>query len=117
MNIHLVLEDRPNALVVPSAAIQSGLQGSYVWLVDTDAQGKATARIQTVRVALAEGQVTVVDAGLTAGVRVVVDGADRLRPGQIVLPSTRPPSSQAGGVFAPAAAGQGNASGGTREKQ
>jgi multidrug efflux system membrane fusion protein len=117
VNIHLVLEDRPNALVVPSAAIQSGLQGSYVWLVDTDAQGKATARIQTVRVALAEGQVTVVDAGLTAGVRVVVDGADRLRPGQIVLPSTRPPSSQAGGVFAPAAAGQGNASGGTREKQ
>jgi multidrug efflux system membrane fusion protein len=117
VNIHLVMENRPNALVVPSAAIQSGLQGSYVWLVDTDAQGKATARIQTVRVALAEGQVTVVDAGLTAGVRVVVDGADRLRPGQIVLPSTRPPSSQAGGVFAPAAAGQGNASGGTREKQ
>jgi multidrug efflux system membrane fusion protein len=30
VNIHLVLEDRPNALVVPSAAIQTGLAGSLV---------------------------------------------------------------------------------------
>ena len=36
VNIHLVLEERPNALVVPSAAIQIGLQGSFVWVVDTD---------------------------------------------------------------------------------
>jgi multidrug efflux system membrane fusion protein len=34
VNIHLVMEERPNALVVPSAAIQSGNQGSYVWVVD-----------------------------------------------------------------------------------
>jgi len=125
VNIHLVLEDRPNALVVPSAAIQSGLQGSYVWVVDTDAKGKATARIQPVKVALAEGQTTVVDAGLAAGQHVVVDGADRLRAGQIVLASMRQPSTtgggqsaQAGGVFAPAgAAGQGNNAGGAREKK
>ena len=125
VNIHLVLEDRPNALVVPSAAIQSGLQGSYVWVVDTDAKGKATARIQPVKVALAEGQSTVVDAGLAAGQHVVVDGADRLRAGQIVLASMRQASStaggqsnQAGGVFAPAgAAGQGNHAGGAREKK
>ena len=37
VNIHLVLETRPNAIVVPSSAIQSGVQGSYVWVVDTDA--------------------------------------------------------------------------------
>lgn len=35
VNVHLVMENRPNALVVPSAAIQSGNQGSYVWVVDT----------------------------------------------------------------------------------
>ena len=87
VNIHLVLEDRPNALVVPSAAIQTGLQGSYVWVIDTDASGKATARIQPVKVALAQGQVTIVDTGLTTGQNVVVDGADRLRPGQIVAVS------------------------------
>jgi multidrug efflux system membrane fusion protein len=88
VNVHLVMENRPNALVVPSAAIQSGNQGSYVWAVDTDAAKKtSTARIQLVKIALAEGQVTILDGGLQAGQNVVVDGADRLRPGQIVTVS------------------------------
>jgi len=87
VNIHLVLEERPEAIVVPSAAIQSGLQGTFVWVVDTDAKGVATARIQPVKVALAEGQLSILDSGLQAGQQVVVDGADRLRPAQIVVPS------------------------------
>jgi multidrug efflux system membrane fusion protein len=88
VNIHLVMEDRPNALVVPSVALQTGLQGSYVWVVDkTDAQGNGTAKIQVVKVALAEGQVTILDDGLQAGQNVVVDGADRLKPGQSVTSS------------------------------
>jgi len=88
VNIHLVLEDRPNALVVPSAAIQTGLQGSYVWVVDSNAKGVTTARIQPVKVVLAEGQVTILESGPQVGQNVVVDGADRLRPGQIVVMST-----------------------------
>jgi hypothetical protein len=38
-------------------------------------------------VALAEGQVTILDEGLQPGQTVVVDGADRLRPGQNVTAS------------------------------
>jgi multidrug efflux system membrane fusion protein len=91
VNIHLQLEDRPKAIVVPSAAIQTGLQGSYVWVIDTAATNAAgsaaTARIQPVKVALAEGQVTIVDSGLEPGQNVVVDGSDRLRPGQNVTVS------------------------------
>ena len=88
VNVHLVMENRLNALVVPSAAIQSGNQGSYVWVVDNDAAKQtSTARIQPVKIALAEGQVTILDGGLQAGQNVVVDGADRLRPGQIVTVS------------------------------
>jgi multidrug efflux system membrane fusion protein len=88
VNVHLVMENRLNALVVPSAAIQSGNQGSYVWVVDTDAEKHtSTARIQLVKIALAEGQVTILDGGLQPGQNVVVDGADRLRPGQIVTAS------------------------------
>ena len=87
VNIHLVLEERPEAIVVPSAAIQSGLQGTFVWVVDTDAKGVATARIQPVKVALAEGQLSILDSGLQAGQQVVVEGAARLRPAQIVVPS------------------------------
>jgi membrane fusion protein, multidrug efflux system len=88
VNIHLVMEERPNALVVPSAAIQTGLQGSYVWVVDhADAQGNGTAKIQPVKVALAEGQMTILDDGLQPGQTVVVDGSDRLKPGQNVTAS------------------------------
>jgi membrane fusion protein, multidrug efflux system len=108
VNIHLVMENRPSALVVPSAAIQSGLQGSYVWTTDADAKGNATAKIQPVKVALAEGQMTIVDSGLEKGQQVVVDGADRLRPGQLVIASaSRQQPGQtapAGGPFAPASA-------------
>lgn len=98
VNIHLVLENRPNALVVPSAAIQSGNQGAFVWVIDKDATGKMVANMQPVKVALAEGQVTVLDGGVTAGASVVIDGADRLRPGQIVVVSkTRSQASQGAG--------------------
>jgi len=86
VNIHLVLEDRPSALVVPSAAIQSGIQGAFVWVIDsTAANGAGTARVQPVKVALAEGQFTILDGGLQPGQNVVVDGADRLRAGQAVI--------------------------------
>jgi multidrug efflux system membrane fusion protein len=98
VNIHLVLENRPAAIVVPSAAIQTGLQGSFVWVVsNADAKGNGTAAIQPVKVALAEGQVTILDSGLQAGQNVVVDGADRLKPGQIVTASVaRQKGSQSG---------------------
>lgn len=85
VNIHLVLESRPSALVVPSSAIQSGTQGSFVWVIDSQAaDGSGTARIQPVKVALTEGQSTVLDSGLQRGQNVVVDGSDRLRTGQAV---------------------------------
>jgi multidrug efflux system membrane fusion protein len=89
VNIHLILENRPNALVIPSAAVQTGLQGSYVWTIETDAKGATTAKIQPVKVGLVEGQVSILDSGLQAGQQVVVDGADRLKAGQIVTVSTK----------------------------
>jgi len=98
VNIHLVLENRPGALVVPSSAIQSGTQGSFVWVIDSQAvDGSGTARIQPVKVALTEGQSTVLDAGVQRGQNVVVDGSDRLRTGQSVIataaPQTRAPNA------------------------
>jgi multidrug efflux system membrane fusion protein len=133
VNIHLVMEDRPNALVVPSAAIQTGLQGSFVWTIDKDAKGTSTARIQSVKVALAEGQVTILDSGLKAGQYAVVDGADRLIDGQVVTVSTARQGTaghgsgqgqgpgQAGGPFAapqtPAAQGRPSQPGNGKEKK
>jgi multidrug efflux system membrane fusion protein len=110
VNIHLVLENRPKALVVPSAAIQTGQQGSFVWVVETDAKGASTAKLQPVQIALAEGQLTILDSGLTPGQKVVVDGADRLRPNQGVTVSQAHQHSSQGvpsgsGLFAPPANG------------
>ena len=81
VNMHLVMEQRPNALVVPSVAIQSGLQGNFVWVVSTDASGKSTVAMQPVKIALAQGQVTILDSGVQTGDKVVIDGADRLHAG------------------------------------
>jgi multidrug efflux system membrane fusion protein len=42
VNIHLVLENRPNSLVIPAAAIQTGNNGNFVYLIDrTQPQGGA----------------------------------------------------------------------------
>ena len=100
VNIHLVMESRARALVVPSAAIQSGVQGSYVWATDTDATGSGTVKMQPVKVALTQGQITILDGGLERGDRVVVDGADRLRPGARVIASDAPPASNTAPVSA-----------------
>ena len=103
VNIHLDLEDRPNALVIPSAAIQSGIQGSFVWVIDSSAGGgSGTARVQPVKVALTEGAFAILDSGPRPGQSVVVDGADRLRAGQPVIAT----AAAAHGAQAPAAAPQ-----------
>ncbi len=91
VNIHLRMEDRPSALVVPSAAIQTGVKGSFVWTIEKNDKGADAATMVPVQVALAEGQVTILDSGPKAGARVVVDGADRLRPGQLVTVSAARP--------------------------
>jgi multidrug efflux system membrane fusion protein len=119
VNIHLVLEDRPNALVVPSAALQSGLQGSFVWVVDTDPVKKTSvAKMQPVKIALAEGQLTILDSGVQAGQNIVVDGADRLRAGQIVTASVaHSHGGQATGQPAGQAAGQANGNQPKKEQQ
>ena len=104
VNIHLILENRPSALVVPSAAIQTGLNGSmFVWVVNDDGKGGQSAQMQPIKVALAEGQVTILDSGPAAGTRVVIDGAERLRPGQ---PVTISASRQRQAADQPPAQGQ-----------
>jgi multidrug efflux system membrane fusion protein len=94
VNIRLVMENRPNALVVPSAAIQTGQQGNFVWVVDTDANGKTVAKMQLIKIALAQGQLTILDSGVQAGQKVVVDGAERLKAGSLVTVSAPRQRSQ-----------------------
>jgi multidrug efflux system membrane fusion protein len=119
VNIRLVMEDRTNALVVPSAAIQNGLQGSFVWTVTTDDKGATTAKMQPVKIVLAQGQVTILDSGVAAGENVVVDGADRLRQGSLVVASQarQTGAGQRAGGQSPAAGDNSKAAGKQQHKE
>jgi multidrug efflux system membrane fusion protein len=77
VNIHLILEVRNDALVVPSSALQTGTMGSFVWVATPD----KTAQLRTVNVEITEGQQTILKDGLRVGEMVVVDGADKIRTG------------------------------------
>lgn len=97
VNIHMVMEDRPDALVVPTVAIQTGVQGTFVWTVVKDDKGNPVAKIEPVKVAMAEGQMSILDSGPATGASIVVDGADRLRPGGAVAISGSHQRANAGG--------------------
>jgi len=120
VNVHLQMENRPAALVVPSAAVQSGTQGSYVWTTSTNENGKLAAKMQLVKVALTQGQKTILDSGVTAGMKVVTDGTDRLKSGALVSvtearQNTSPSAGQSAAAAANGATGIFGASGGTQQ--
>jgi multidrug efflux system membrane fusion protein len=81
VNIRVFLDVRKNAIVVSSAAIQKGAQGSFVYVVANNA-----AEVRPVQVDFTEGNVSVMSQGLSAGEQVVVDGADKLQAGAPVSP-------------------------------
>ncbi len=77
VDTYLTLSERPNAVLVPSQAVQTGQDGSYVYVVDR----KMKANIRKVAVGdTIEGD-TVIESGLKSGETVVTDGQLRVVPG------------------------------------
>lgn len=77
VNVTVTLTSDPHAIVVPSAAVQTGQQGTYVFVVKPD----QTVELRTVTVARVAGEETVIQTGVTVGDTVVTDGHLRLVPG------------------------------------
>jgi multidrug efflux system membrane fusion protein len=77
VDVNLTLKSQPNALVIPTAALQTSQQGTYVYVVNPD----MTAQPQPVKVGWTLGEETVIAFGLQPGQRVVTDGQLRLTPG------------------------------------
>jgi membrane fusion protein, multidrug efflux system len=98
VNIRLFLDVRQNAILVNSAAIQKGVQGAFVYVVDANNQ----AQVRQVQVDFTEGNSTIVSKGLSAGEIVVVDGAEKLQAGSPVEPHqpnpNRPSSNNTSGL-------------------
>lgn len=85
-----------NALVVPTPAVVTGQQGTYVYVI-TDS---GTAQQRPVRVERTAGDLTVIASGLRDGEQVVTDGQARLTPNaKVVLntPQGGPAGRQGGG--------------------
>jgi membrane fusion protein, multidrug efflux system len=76
-NVTLTLTVDPNAIVVPSQAVQTGAQGPYVFVVKPD----STVENRRLVVTRTQGNDSVIASGLQAGEQVVTDGQSRLSPG------------------------------------
>ncbi|WP_422011882.1 MdtA/MuxA family multidrug efflux RND transporter periplasmic adaptor subunit [Roseateles sp.] len=76
VNVRLQLDTLKNVLVVPTAAVQRGSPGTFVYVA---ADGQVALR--RVQVLAVDGESTGVQGDLKVGDQVVTDGADRLRDG------------------------------------
>ncbi len=82
VNVIITLTTLRNAVVMPSAALQTGQQGQYVFVVKPD----FTVESRPVTVARTFGDLAVISKGVTPGEKVVTDGQLQLGPGTIVEP-------------------------------
>ena len=111
VNARLLVKTLQNAVSVPSAAIQLGSPGTtpgsppapYVYVIDNDSKVEVK-QITTGPTFIANNNsMTAITSGLSAGDRVVTDGADRLRAGLTVNVTTvdgkpvQPAAAPAGG--------------------
>lgn len=85
VNVTLTLGSEAKALTVPAEAIQTGQSGTFVFIVDDNAQ----ADIRAVEVDRVMDGTAVISRGLSAGTKVVVQGQMRVAPGLKV--AERPP--------------------------
>jgi len=80
VNARLLLNTLQGATLVPTAAIQTGPTGAFVYLVNAN----QTVAVRQVSLGPSEGDNTAIDKGLSPGERVVVEGMEQLREGSRV---------------------------------
>jgi multidrug efflux system membrane fusion protein len=73
----LLVDTLKGATLVPSAAVQRGAPGTFVYVVD----GERVVHLQPVKLGPTDGERFAILSGATVGAQVVVDGADKLRDG------------------------------------
>jgi multidrug efflux system membrane fusion protein len=80
VNARLVLDAHETVLTVPAAAVQRSQTGTFVYAVDDN----GVAQPQAVTVERMQDGLAIIQTGLTAGQRVVVDGQYKIKPGSKV---------------------------------
>ncbi len=92
-----IVTGEQDAFLVPQAAVMSGDQGRFVWVMGAD--GKAAPK--PVTAGPWQGRDWVIRSGLAAGDKVITDNLLKLRPGAAVQPA--PPPGAASGASPPGA--------------
>jgi multidrug efflux system membrane fusion protein len=92
VNARLLLSTRKGGLVVPASVVQRGPDGSYAFVIKDD----NTVEVRPVKVAQIEQGEALIDDGLKANERVVVDGQYKLQVGSHVKPSAPAKPASAG---------------------
>lgn len=80
VNARMLVATQQDAVVIPTAALQMGNEGNFVWVLNE----KNQVSKHTVTPGIQDSQKVVIAAGLSAGDRVVTDGIDRLTEGATV---------------------------------
>lgn len=91
VNVRLLVDILKDAVTAPTAAIQRGAPGTFVYLVEPN----DTVSVRVVDLGPSDGSHVAIRSGLSPGERVVVDGADKLRPGAKVTLRDATVASQA----------------------
>jgi RND family efflux transporter, MFP subunit len=89
VNTKLILGQRAKALTVPAAVVQRGPDGPYAYVVDAT----GTARMTSIDVGTIQDGTAIINKGLKAGERVVLDGQYKLKPGVKVVDSAAQPAN------------------------
>src|SRR5215467_167415 len=96
INVRLLIETLSRIVVVPTAAVQRGPTGTFVYIVRSD----DTVTVRQVRVKQQTDQQAAIDDGLSVGEIVVTSGFGRLREGEKVMvdrPDNAGPANQVKG--------------------
>jgi len=93
VNVRLVLATLPKAVLVPAQATQDSSKGPFVYVIKDD----STAELRPVKLGQRQGDSIVIEQGLKAGERVVLNGQLGVMPGGKVHVDTGAPVSAAAG--------------------
>jgi multidrug efflux system membrane fusion protein len=85
VNARMLLDVRRDSILIPSAAVLRGTQGTFVYVVKDD----KTVAVRPINVAASEGETAAIGSGLAPGENIVVDGTDKLREGAKVALAER----------------------------
>lgn len=105
VNARILVDTEHDAVVIPTAALQMGNEGNFVWVLNSENQVSKHNVVPGIQDSLK----VVINAGLSAGDRVVTDGIDRLTEGaKVEVVEAHDPSA------APAASSRHNGKQGAR---